>query len=184
MSISGSNTQTLKTTSSSSSRTYLPSDPRTRVGRRRPRVETRDRLSRIGRGKAHALIGGKLIGGLAIVSRRRHRQLQKQRPGAQQMDGKHRGTGSAIGSQRSAERGKEREEGEELILQTEVEREGRRKRRGDFVESVGTIKEKRVMSIGDKVEEKEEMAPVDPKIKTETRRRKAAKQNGSYYITK
>lgn len=70
--------QDLKTTSSSSFQTHLPSGPRTTVGRRWPRVETGDRLSRIGRGEVHALIGGKLIRSLAIISRGGNRQLQKQ----------------------------------------------------------------------------------------------------------
>lgn len=70
--------QDLKTTSSSCFYTHLPSTPRTREGRRHPRVETGDRLSRFGRGKAHALTGGELIRRLAIVSRRGNRQLQKQ----------------------------------------------------------------------------------------------------------
>lgn len=112
VSISGSAAQDLETTYSSSFRTHLPRGPGTRVGRGRPRVETGDRLSRIGRGKAHALIGGKIVRSLAIVSRGGHRQLQKQRPGAQQMDGKHRRTGSTIGSQEESR-----------------EREGRREKR-------------------------------------------------------
>lgn len=37
-------------------------------------------LSRIGRGEAHALIGGELIRGLAIISSLGNRQLQKHRP--------------------------------------------------------------------------------------------------------
>jgi len=65
------------------------------VSRRRPRVETGERLSRIGRGKAHASIGGELLRSRVIVSRGGNGALQKQRPGAQQTDGKHRGTGSA-----------------------------------------------------------------------------------------
>lgn len=78
------------------------------MGRRWPRVETGDRLSRIGRGKAHALIGGELIRSAAIVSRGGNRQLQKQgRTGAQQMDGKHRGTGSTSAA-RKVQRGKEK----------------------------------------------------------------------------
>lgn len=48
------------------------------MGRRWPRVETRDRLSRSGRGKAHDLIGGELIRSWTIVSRGGNGQLQKQ----------------------------------------------------------------------------------------------------------
>lgn len=48
------------------------------MGSRWPRVKTGKRLSRIWRGESHALIGGKLVRGLATVSSGRNRQLQKQ----------------------------------------------------------------------------------------------------------
>lgn len=89
------------------------------MGGRRPRVETGDRLSRIGGGKAHALIGGELVRSCVIVSRRGNGQLQKQRQSARRMDGKHRGTGST-----SAAR--------------EVQREGeKRRKRVSFAEEEG-----------------------------------------------
>lgn len=75
------------------------------MGRRWPRVDTGNRLSRIGRGKAHALIGGQFIRSWIIISR--GGKLKKQGPGAQQMDGKHRGTGSASAA-KEAQRGKEK----------------------------------------------------------------------------
>lgn len=73
-------TQDLKKCSLPSSHTHLPIGPSIRVGRRGTRVETRDMLSRIGRGEAHALIGGELVRSLAIISRLGNRQLQKHRP--------------------------------------------------------------------------------------------------------
>lgn len=76
--ISKSEAEDLRTTPSSSLQTHLPSSPWARVGRRWPRVKTGDRLSRIGRGETHALIGGELIRSLAIKSRGGNRQLQKQ----------------------------------------------------------------------------------------------------------
>lgn len=75
-----------------SSHTHLPSGPSIRVGRRGTRVETRDMLSRIGRRKTHALIGGELVRSLAIISRLGNRQLQKHRPADErqaQRDRKH-----------------------------------------------------------------------------------------------
>lgn len=111
--------QDLKTTSSSSFHTHLPSGPRTRVGRRWPRVETGDRLSRIGRGEVHALIGGKLIRSLATISRGGNRQLQKQGQVHSRWTAS-RGTGSTSAAT-EVQRGKEKrrkrvnfaEEGEE-----------------------------------------------------------------------
>lgn len=54
-----------------------------RVGGSLPRVETGDRLSRVGRRKVHALIGGELLRGGAIVSRGGSGQLQEQSRGAE-----------------------------------------------------------------------------------------------------
>lgn len=85
-------TQNLKKGSFPSSHTHLPIGPSIRVGRRGTRVETRDMLSRIGRGEAHALIGGELVRSLAIISRLGNRQLQKHRPADErqaQRDRKH-----------------------------------------------------------------------------------------------
>lgn len=67
-------------------------------------------LSRIGRGEAHALIGGELVRSLAIISRLGNRQLQKRRPADErqaQRDRKH------IDQKCREER---RKEGKELIL--------------------------------------------------------------------
>ncbi|TNN50962.1 hypothetical protein EYF80_038835 [Liparis tanakae] len=89
--------------------THLPSGPRTRVSRRRPRVKTGERLSRIGRGEAHAPSGGELLRSRVIVSRGGNGELRKQRPGAQQTDGKHRGTGSAsAASEEQRQRGEKK----------------------------------------------------------------------------
>lgn len=93
-----------------SSHTHLPSGPSIRVGRRGTRVETRDMLSRIGRRKTHALIGGELVRSVAIISRLGNRQLQKHRPADErqaQRDRKH------INHICREER---RKEGKELIL--------------------------------------------------------------------
>lgn len=95
------------------STTHLPIGPRTRVGRRRPRVETGDRLSRIGRGKAHALIGGELIGSRAIVSR--GGKLQKQ---GREHDGW------------AAKHGKGRKHISRATLMTKTEREGEKEENG------------------------------------------------------
>lgn len=137
--ILGSEAHDLKITSSSSSHTHLPSAPRTRVGGRRPRVETGDRLSRIGWGKGHALIGGELIRSLAIVSRGRNRQLQKQ--------GRvhSRWTASTEGQEAHQQPEKYREgrrkEGKELILQ---KKRGRRKEKVMWQDRGNNEKESRV----------------------------------------
>ena len=87
------------------------------MGGRQPRVETGDRLSRSGRGKAHALIGGELVRSCVIVSRGANGQLQKQgQARTAQRDRKH------IGSQRSARESERRKEGKRVNF-TEEESE-------------------------------------------------------------
>lgn len=98
------------------------------MGRRWPRIEKGDRLSRIGGGKAHALIGGELIRSLAIVSRGGHRQLQEARPGAQQMDGKHRGTGSTSAA-REVQRWKEKRRKRVNFVDEDREKEEKEEKR-------------------------------------------------------
>lgn len=107
------------TTSSSSVHTHLPRGPRTRVGRRWPRVKTGERLSRIGRGEIHALIGGKLVRGLAIKSRGRNRQLQKQGQEHSRWTASTEGQEAHQQPQTSGEG--RRKEGQKLILQKKRE---------------------------------------------------------------
>lgn len=94
----------------SSLHTHLPSGPWTRVGRKWPRVETGDRLSRIGGGNAHALIGGELIRSWTIISRGGNRQLQRQGQAHSWWTASTEGHRKRISSQRRAEReGEEKE---------------------------------------------------------------------------
>lgn len=92
------------------------------MGRRRPRVKTGDRLSRSGRGKAHALIGGELIRSCVIVSRGGNGQLQKQGQVHSGWNGKHRGTGSTSAA-REVERGKEKRRKRVNFAEEEREKE-------------------------------------------------------------
>lgn len=128
VSILGSEAQDLKKRSSLSFHTHLPSAPRTRVGRRWPRVEIGDRLSRIGRGKAHALIGGELIRSLAIVSRGGNRQLQKQGQVHSRWTASTEGQEAHQQPEKCREGG--RKEGKELILQ---KKRGKKRRKEQVV---------------------------------------------------
>lgn len=94
-------TQDLQTASFPSFHTHLPNGPSTRVCRRWPRVETGHILSGIGRGEAHALIGGELARSLAIKSSGGNRQLQKQRP---KMNGSTEGMSAATSLEREGEK--------------------------------------------------------------------------------
>lgn len=90
------------------------------MGRRRPRVETGDRLSRIGRGKAHALIGGELVRSCVIVSRGGNGQLQKQG----QSHSRWTASTEVQEAHQQPKRCREgrRKEGKELVLQRKRER--------------------------------------------------------------
>lgn len=93
------------------------------MGRRQPRVETMDRLSRIGRGKAHALIGGEPIRSLTIVSRGGNRQLQKQG----QVHSRWTASTEGQEAHQQAERGRERRrKGRKLLIL----KKGSRRREG------------------------------------------------------
>lgn len=96
--------------------THLPRAPGTRAGRRRPGVETGGRRSGTAGGKAHALIGGAIAGGGAIVSR--GGKLQKQRAGRTA----HGRRAQRDRKQRGAERRRERR-GEVSCAQGEEEEE-------------------------------------------------------------
>lgn len=72
-----------------------------------PRTDTGEWLSRIDKGKAHALIGGELIRSCAIIGRK----LQKQKPGY------------------AAERRQAQKDRKHITSQTSTEREGDKKRK-------------------------------------------------------
>lgn len=112
------------TTSSSSARTHLPRGPGTRTGRRWPGVKTGERLSRIGRGEIHALIGGKLVRGLAIVSSGRNRQLQKQGRVHSRWTASTEGAGSASAATEQRRR-KEKRRTRVNLVQEKAERDQR-----------------------------------------------------------
>ena len=99
------------------------------MGGRWPRFEAGERLSRIGRGKAHALIGGELVRSRIIVSRGGNGQLQKQ---AQAHSRRTASTeGQEAGQQPEKCREGRRKGGRELILQKKKrEKEGGRDDRG------------------------------------------------------
>lgn len=94
------------------------------MGRRQPRVETGDRLSRIGGREAHALIGGELIRSLATISRGGDRQLQKQGQVHSRWLANTEGQ-EAHQQPKKCSEGR-RKEGKELILQKRVTRGGMR----------------------------------------------------------
>lgn len=118
------------TTSSSSVRTHLPGGPGTRTGRRWPGVKTGERLSRIGRGEIHALIGGKLVRGLAIVSSGRKRQLQKQGRVHSRWTASTEGTGSASAATEERRR-KEKRRTRVNLGQEKAARKQRERRRAE-----------------------------------------------------